>query len=135
MVPDVRARVFVSAGVSPTEDPAKVAIAVSNVLGGTTDQVSQGVREITYSSDNAESLLHLRDQLRDRKVRATAKRLMNDSRRGTQTELMINRQAAFVGVIALCGSPDESPLGPIYLRIESKGLDKLIDWLTAYELG
>ena len=48
---------------------------------------------------------------------------------------MFNRQAAYAGVLALCGSEAESPLGPIYLRIDSQDLDDVIEWLTAYEPG
>jgi predicted RNA binding protein with dsRBD fold (UPF0201 family) len=52
--------------------------------------------------------------------------------RGDSTSLMLNRQAATVGTIALCGSPEESPLGPIYVTVESITLGAVIDWLTAY---
>jgi predicted RNA binding protein with dsRBD fold (UPF0201 family) len=48
------------------------------------------------------------------------------------TSLMLNKQAAAAGVIALCGSTEESPLGPIYLTAESEQIATVIDWLTAY---
>jgi predicted RNA binding protein with dsRBD fold (UPF0201 family) len=46
--------------------------------------------------------------------------------------LLLNRQAAFAGVISLCTTQMESPLGPITMEIESEKPDALIDWLTAH---
>ncbi len=105
-----------------------------NVLGGLAEPES-GTGVVRFSSTELESLAHLRDQLRDRHVRAAARRLLLDSTHDGRTELMLNRQAAVTGVVAVCGSPEESPLGPIYLRLESDHLDSAIDWLTAYDSG
>ncbi len=86
-------------------------------------------------TENAGALTRIRDQLRDRHVRSAARKQMLSNRSGRSTSLMLNRQAAAAGVLAICGSPGESPLGPIYLTIESDALDDLIDWLTAYSEG
>lgn len=74
---------------------------------------------------------HVRDQLRDRHVRGAARRLLLAAKEGHETELLLNRQAAAAGVVALCGSPEESPLGPIYLKLASKDIDGVIVWLTS----
>jgi len=125
----------VEAEVSPSEDPEKVERAVLNVVGDSPGEVKRSGSEVRFTSQDAGSLIRLRDQLRDRRVRAAARRLLTDARHGGLTELMINRQAATAGVVVLCGSQDESPLGPIFLRIESAQLDEVIGWLTAYEGG
>ena len=49
---------------------------------------------------------------------------------GIQAVLLLNKQAATVGIAALCDDPNESPLGPIVLRIRSQNILELIDWLT-----
>ena len=49
---------------------------------------------------------------------------------GIQAVLMLNKQAATVGIAALCDDPSESPLGPIVLRIRSQRIVEVIDWLT-----
>jgi len=125
----------VEAEVSPSEDPEKVERAVLNVVGDSPGEVKRSGSMVRFTSQDAGSLICLRDQLRDRRVRAVARRLLTDARQGRLTELMINRQAAAAGVVVLCGGQDESPLGPIFLRIESAQLDELIGWLTAYEGG
>jgi uncharacterized protein len=135
LTPELKVKISLEAEVSPSEDPEKVARAVLKLVGDSPGQVKQSGSEVRYVSEEAGSLAHLRDQLRDRRVRAAARRLLTDARQGSLTELMINRQAAVAGVVVLCGSQDESPLGPIFLRIESDQLDEVIGWLTAYEGG
>ena len=90
---------------------------------------------IRLVSEEASSLDMLRDQFRDRHVRGAARRLLLSQLKGSSTSLMLNRQAAVVGVVALCSSPDQSPLGPIYATIDSRQIEAVIDWLTAYEPG
>jgi uncharacterized protein len=132
--PDLHVRLTLEAGISPSEDKTKVETAMANVLGG---QVEKDVREnrAKLESNDLLSLTGVRNQLRDRHVRAAARRMLLLKMSGHRTTLMLNRQAAAVGVVALCGSPEESPLGPLYLTIQSKEIDKVIEWLTAYGEG
>jgi len=120
------------ARVSPSEDPAKVLKAMENVLNQGEYLVNLGKSSITITSGTSRTLEKIRNQLRDRRVRGAARRLLISRRDGKTSILMLNRQAAFSGIVALCGSEEESPLGPIYLRIESERLEILTDWLTAY---
>ena len=135
MIPEAKVKVSIEARVSPSEDSEKVARAILNVVGDSPGDMKRSGSEVHYGSEGAGSLAHLREELRDRRVRAAARRLLTDSRQGSLTTLMINRQAAAAGVVVLCGSEDESPLGPIFVRIESDQLDEVIGWLTAYEGG
>jgi uncharacterized protein len=135
MRPKLEGRVRVEAEVSPSEDPEKVARAVSNVVGGAGGRLEFGERRVSFTSPDVESLNHFRDQLRDRHVRAAARRILLVRKEGSRTTAMLNRQAASAGVLAMCDSPEESSLGPIYLTIESRGLGGVIDWLTGYGSG
>lgn len=130
--PEFRVRLGLRASISPSEEPTKVARALANIAGE-----GHGSAEVTgpdaeLVTELPGALAHVRDQLRDRHVRAAARRQMLLNVEGTSTFVMLNRQAAAAGVVALCGSPEESPLGPIYMRIESERLDAAIDWLTNY---
>jgi len=130
--PEPGAKIELDAMVSPSEDPAKVLQAMKNVVGDAKSEVGTNSRSAKLVTDDTMALVHIRDQLRDRHVRSAARRQMLLKRSGRTTSLMLNRQAATAGVVALCGSPEESPLGPIYLTVESKDIDAAIDWLTAY---
>ena len=130
--PEVRTKLVLEATVSPSEDPAKVLQAMRNVVGEAQCDIDEDSRPARLVSEDPKALVHIREQLRDRHVRSAARKQMLLRSTGRSTSLMLNRQAAAVGVVALCGSPDESPLGPIYLNLESEKIDALIEWLTAY---
>jgi predicted RNA binding protein with dsRBD fold (UPF0201 family) len=132
---DLKARVVLKATISPSEDPAKVVDAIRKIVGEVGGDVAVGANSARLTMGDMMSLVRVRDQLRDRHVRSAARRQLLVGRKGNSASLMLNRQAAITGVVALCGSPEESPLGPIYLTIESDHLDEVTDWLTAYEEG
>jgi predicted RNA binding protein with dsRBD fold (UPF0201 family) len=129
---NVRAKITLEATVSPSEDSAKVVGALERVLGEPTGKLFSDSRIARLVTDEPKALLHIRDQLRDRHVRSTARRRLLLDRKGHSTLLMLNRQAATAGVLAICGGPEESPLGPIYMKIESRELEGVTDFLTSY---
>jgi len=125
-------RVELRATVSASEDPHKVLAAMRQVLGECDYSVEEGTTSIRIRSTSSRCLQKLHDQLRDRHVRDAARRLMLASLEGNVLPLKLNRQAAAVGVLALCSNAVESPLGPLNLEVETEAPEKLIDWLTAY---
>lgn len=135
MLPELPVSVEVEAEISPSEDPDKVQRAVRNVVPGEERDVKWSRRRVRLFSEGLGSLVHLRDQLRDRNVRSAARRRLVVSRKGDEATLMLNKQAAMVGALVVCGSAEESPLGPIFVNIKSRRLDEVLDWLTSYEPG
>ena len=130
--PDFKAKLALEATVSPSENPAKVLQAMKNVVGEARCDVATDSRSARLMTVDPRALISIRDQLRDRHVRSAARKQMLLKNSGRSTSLMLNRQAAAAGVVALCGTPEESPLGPIYLTLESEEIGALMDWLTAY---
>ncbi len=130
-LPEFRAKIRLEAAVSPSEDPARVAAALKNVVGEA--EVESGVEGSSawLATVDPRAFVRIRDQLRDRHVRSAARRQMVLNMRGKSTSLMLNRQAAAAGVVAICGSPEESPLGPIYMKVESGNLEAAIEWMAA----
>jgi len=130
--PEVRAKLTLDATVSPSEDPEKVLRAMKNVVGESECETSTDSHSARLVTEDPRALAHVRDQLRDRHVRSAARKQMLLKSSGRSTSLILNRQAAAASVVALCGSPDESPLGPVNLVIESERIEAVMDWLTAY---
>ena len=124
--------VALHASVSPSEDPAKVLGAARNVFPDGTYQVEEVQDGFVLRSRERASLQKIRDQLRDRRVRAAANRLLLRMRDGRVLNALLNRQAAAVGVVALCTTATESPLGPLVLQVECDDPEAVIEWLTAY---
>lgn len=124
--------VIAEAEVKRTESSSKVADAVRRLFGEKGELRVESDR-VMFVSENLESLRYLKDQFRDRRVRSSARRLLllNHEEGSLQTFLLLNKQAATVGIGALCDDPGESALGPIVVRLRSYELDKVIDWLTA----
>ena len=133
--PRFRARLTLEARVSPSEDPAKVAQALAGIAGTGMEAVSIGGGSARLANEDPKTLVRFRDQLRDRNVRSAARKLLLRDRAGHSASMMLNRQAAAAGVVAVCGGPEESALGPVYLTITSEELDEVIDWLTTYVDG
>ena len=133
--PDFAAKMRLEAAVSPSEDPLKVAGALANIAGVSAEAVTLGQNFAKLTTSDPESMVHLRDALRDRHIRSAARRQLLHNLRGRKATLLFNRQAAAAGVLAICSGPEESPLGAVYVVIESQSVDKAVDWLTAYEEG
>jgi len=131
--PEFRVKVTLEATVSPSEDPGKVVGALQNLVGADIGGLKNGNAMLTTDDIKAVSLI--RDQLRDRHVRSAARRQLLLNSKGRKTLMLLNRQAAAAGVVAICGSAEESALGPIYATFESDDLTGVIDWLTAYGEG
>ncbi|MDE1858640.1 MAG: hypothetical protein KGI26_06220 [Thaumarchaeota archaeon] len=132
---EFRFKLTLKATVAPSEDPEKVAGALGKVVGLGPEAASVSQKWARLVTTDAKSLEHVRDQLRDRHIRSAARRQLILNKTRASSSLLLNRQAAAVGVVAVCGGPLESPLGPIYLTLSSEKLDGAIDWLTAYEGG
>jgi predicted RNA binding protein with dsRBD fold (UPF0201 family) len=109
--------------------------ALQKIVGEAESRTSLSGESATLVTRDPKALLWIRSQIRDRHIRTSARRQLIVNRTGRTTTLMLNRQAAAEGVVALCGAPEESPLGPIFLNVESDSLERLIEWISAYSEG
>ena len=135
MLPDFAFVLTVEGTVSASEEPGKVREAAANVILGSSYDAREDGSSVILRTQDPRALSKLHDQFRDRRVRGAARRLLLRGTEGESTTLMINRQAAAAGVIVLCSSEIESPLGPLVLKIQSKQLDPIVKWLTDYVEG
>jgi predicted RNA binding protein with dsRBD fold (UPF0201 family) len=125
--PNISCKIEILSSINSSEDPKKVETAILNIFPNAKIKTDDCI--ITSNSKD----LHLLERIYDvihlnhsQKIyqRQLDKNLDNDS-----TWFYLNKQAAFIGTVALCEEAEESPLGPIKVVITSSNIDKIIDWL------
>ena len=128
-IPDISCRVNINCQVNPSEDPQKVELAISNVFHNMDIYIKEDSLNVT--SQTLESLLLIHEAIHSRNTQKVYGRNLKRNTTDDSTWFYLNKQAAFVDVIALCENADESPLGPIKVIIQSKHIEQMIDWLIS----
>ena len=126
--PKWEVRVSAETSVNPSEDPDKVVRCLANIINGGTPRIL--INNALVTCEGIHSLHHIRVGIKSRLSEGVLRRLLEYNRRDNTTWFLLNKQAALSGVIALVEDWDESSLGPIRVTIDSRDLDKVIDWLT-----
>jgi len=128
----VEVTVYVETEVNPTESEEKVRAAVNNVLSNATVTVKPGGRGslLVAEAKGQDSLLNLRNMMRNDRVRDAARRFLFKAIRGNTIRFYLNKQVAFAGHVSFSEETAESPLGPISFKIKTDNAEQLIDWLA-----
>ncbi len=127
-VPDIVCKIETYAAVNPSEDPEKIRAAVSNVILNTSCDYKDG--SIKAVSRDLHSLSKIKETIQKRKVNRVYRRQIQYNTKGDTTWFYLNKQAAYVNVIAICDEAEESPMGPIKIIIHCEDLEKVVDWLA-----
>jgi len=128
----VEVTVFIETEIYPTESEENVKTSVTNFLDNATitaKSTSKG-STLTAVAKGQESLIKLRNMLRNDRIRDAARRYLFKSIRGNMISFCLNKQVAFCGHISFSEKTAESPLGPIKVNIETDNTEQLIDWLA-----
>ena len=116
----------VEAEVKPTEAKEKVEAAVRKIFPEL--KLEQVGNSVVGESTDVGSLSRLHQLLRQQAILDSVRSVMLARRRGERTEILLNKQVAFVGRVSL--TDGESPLGPIVVTLEAPDLERLIDYLA-----
>ncbi len=127
-LPNIACKIEAYAAVNPSEDPEKIKAALSNVILDADYEYKEG--SIKAISRDLHSLSTIQETIRKRKVNRVYRRQMRYNADGDTTWFYLNKQAAFVEVVALCEEAEESPMGPIKVILHSKNIEKITDWLA-----
>ncbi len=128
----VEVTIFVEADVNPTEDEEKVRTAINNVLGNAsiTTKPAQTGCTLFAQAKGQDSLVKLRNLLRNDRIRDAARRLLFKSIHGKSIRFYLNKQVTFAGHVSFSEETAESPLGPIRFTIETDNASQLVEWLA-----
>lgn len=116
----------VQAEVRPTEAQEKVEAAIKEIFP-TLELARTGDLVIGESTD-VSSLSKLYQRLRQQTILDSARSMMLARRQGASTQIILNKQVAFIGKVNFTNGG--SPLGPIVVTLEAPDLERLIDYLA-----
>ncbi len=126
---DVDCKVSAYCTINASEDVNKIQTAVSNVLIDMDGKISGN--SFIANSNNYESLTKIYEAIRGKNSQNTYRRHLRSNMVKDSTWFYLNKQAAFVDVIAICNEADESPLGPIKIVLHSTNIEDVIEWLVS----
>ena len=128
----VEVTVFVETEIYPTEREENVRTSITSFLDNAAITVKPAARGTTLTAvaKGQESLIKLRNMLRNDRIRDAARRFLFKSIRGNMISFCLNKQVAFSGHISFSEQTAESPLGPIRVNIETDNAEQLINWLA-----
>ena len=122
----MKCKMIARARVSPTEDMDKVIKAISNIFKF--DELEIGDGYVIVKGER-ESLLDLRESLKIRKIRTTAKRIFLNGTEGDKIIFSLNKQAALVSTPNFVDR-EMSALGEIDVNIQTDNIERFIEWMT-----
>ncbi len=130
LIPNVTCKISAYCPIYPSEDPKKVQQSLSNIFEDA--EIKLGKNSIKTTSENLEVLEKIFEVIHSHKTQRIYRKHLNNNLVDDSTWFYLNKQAAFVNTIALCGEADESPLGPIKVILESDNIESVIEWLISY---
>ena len=126
---NVDCKISAYCAINPSEDIDKIRTAVSNVLIDMDEKIVGN--SLIANSNNYESLTKIYETIRGNNSQNTYRRHLRANTDKNSTWFYLNKQAAFVDVIAICNEADESPLGPIKIVLHSENIEDVIEWLVS----
>jgi predicted RNA binding protein with dsRBD fold (UPF0201 family) len=124
--------VYVSAEtiINPSEEPSRVIKCLINTINGGSPEINEEGNLAMVKTEGLHALHHIRVGVKSRFSAGVLRRLFEYNRSNNKTWFLLNKQAAYSGVIAIVESSVESSLGPIMVTITSRDLDRVLEWLV-----
>ena len=126
MNPKINIQVFCE--INPSEDLEKIKTSIFNLFPELKIEIQEN--QLYGSSNDIKLLSKVLNSLQSRKIKGVLARIMKSNMTNDSAWFYLNKQAAFVDVVALCNEPDESALGPIKIVLNSNNIEKTIENLT-----
>ena len=114
----------------PTENSSYVLEALEKFFPDIEFKADASKKRVEGKGRKRRLLDDLRHKIWNKQVLDTSREMMLGRMDGDLTNLMIHKQAAYVGKLVLVNRDEESPLGAIHIEIQSNKLEELIDWLS-----
>lgn len=127
-IPTIKCKVEIICPVNLSEDLDKIKQAISNIFPDST--IKNEIFSIKAQSNELKSLEKIYETIASSQSQKIYTRNLENNLEGDSTWFFLNKQAAFVGIVAICDEAEESPLGPIKVILTSSNIDAVIDWIS-----
>ncbi|MGY5140367.1 MAG: RNA-binding domain-containing protein [Candidatus Nitrosopumilus sp. Bin_571-38] len=127
-IPTIKCKVEIICPVNLSEDLDKIKQAISNIFPDST--IKNEIFSIKAQSNELKSLKKISETISSSQSQKIYTRNLENNLEGDSTWFFLNKQAAFVGIVAICDEAEESPLGPIKVTLTSSNIDAVIDWIS-----
>ena len=127
-IPTIKCKVEIICPINLSEDPDKVKQAISNIFPYSIIKNESFL--IKAQSNELKSLEKIYETISSSQSQKIYTRNLENNLEGDSTWFFLNKQAAFVGIVAICDEAEESPLGPIKVTLTSSNIDAVIDWIS-----
>jgi predicted RNA binding protein with dsRBD fold (UPF0201 family) len=127
-IPTIKCKVEIICPVNLSEDLDKIKQAISNIFPDLT--IKNEIFSIKAQSNELKSLEKIYETISSSQSQKIYTRNLENNLEGDSTWFFLNKQAAFVGIVAICDESEESPLGPIKVTLTSSNIDAVIDWIS-----
>ena len=121
--------IIVQTYINPSEDTNKVSFAMKNIFPNSEIKVKDN--KLYFSSERLEELKKIREQIKSKATFTVLKKVLYNNQKMNMTSFLLNKQAAFSGVVAIVEGEEESPLGPIKIIIKNKDIEEIIKWFES----
>ena len=111
-----------------SEDVSKVKNAVLNVFPDL--RISIADSQLVGKSNDITYLTNISELIHNKKTNNAFERILKKKTNQNSTSIFLNKQAAFVEIVALCNDADESSLGPIKVILEADDIESVIELLV-----
>ena len=111
-----------------SEDVSKVKNAVLNVFPDL--RISIADSQLVGKSNDITYLTNISELIHNKKTNNAFERILKKNTNENSTWIFLNKQAAFVEIVALCNDADESSLGPITVILEADDIESVIELLV-----
>lgn len=112
--------------INPTEESSKVVKAIENIFPN--HQYIIKDNKVILLSNTLEVLKKIKEQIRSRYTLGVLKKVLFNNYEHDITWILLNKQAAFSGIVAIVENDDESPLGSIKISIKNYEVEKINEW-------
>ncbi|MGA7007051.1 MAG: RNA-binding domain-containing protein [Nitrososphaeraceae archaeon] len=130
MYPNFEVYVSAETIINPSEEPSRVIKCLINTINGGSPEINEEGNLAMVKTEGLHALHHIRVGVKARFSAGVLRRLFEYNRSNNKTWFLLNKQAAYSGVIAIVESSVESSLGPIMVTITSRDLDRVLEWLV-----